>query len=177
MLRSLLPLLGLRWYEYLFIGALAVASIFGFIWYQSYVATAEELAVATEDVKDLQEELVETAEREIINQNVVTMINQELVATRHQQTLDREAIVNEYLFYRHDIPEAPSDDPVEPDPESSADVDPVVSAPPKPASRASAPTAKESEDISRARLRQLTDGMRDVYCAAAESDQAGCPAK
>jgi hypothetical protein len=187
MIKGLFGKLGLRWFEWLFIGVLVAVSIIGYVLYQKLDVLKEDMAKA-EVVMQLNEQKEKQLEDTMeLDRAIGYAFHNEQMAAVRDQYRERETVIDTYLATRQYVPkeldlssqgkknvadpppelqEKPSEPP-ERDRKEVVDSEPVTVEEPR------HDTQKPSPDDLDG-LQHLVDSMQLAYCRA---DHAGvdCP--
>lgn len=168
MLHRLLTKIRPKWYEGIFLGALLLLGVALYFQTQRVETLAGDLHVSEEAVQQAVKLHENRQERQEIDQTVVATVAQSLVESRHQQRLDREELIRDYLIYKTATEDTQV--PVTPFPDStSAGVDETVTVGDETSSRVpetQSTTPEPNRDTTTDHFDRLARGMRDTYCRA-----------
>jgi len=168
MLRGLLTKIRPKWYEGVFLGALLLLGLALYLQTQRVESLAGDLHVSEEAVQQAVALHANAQERQKIDQTVVATVTQDLVENRHQQRLDREELIRDYLIFKNaaedtSVPVTPTPDPT---PTEVAEAAPAVNETPPRVPEAQSPTPEPDRAVTTDHFDRLARGMRDTYCRA-----------
>ncbi len=173
MLRGLLDKIRLKWYEGVFLGAVVLVAFTAYLQSQRIDSLNTDLRVSEQATQQAIALYTTTQARQEIDQTVVATITQEVVEDRHQQRLDREELIRDYLIFK--TLTGATQEPVRhhPDP-TPTDVANASHAMDTASTRGSETqvTATAARSADTAHFDRLARGMRDTYCRAGGTNPA-----